>query len=140
MTFAQCLRERMHAQGVNQKNLSEHTGLSKGAISQYVNGITKPTPNNATLLAQALNCSVEDFFDSSTPRHDDYETPEIPLAEAALLLGMTETRLKARLRQPGCFYGDAVQINGNHYDYYINRNRLLAYLLILQNEKGLLTI
>jgi transcriptional regulator with XRE-family HTH domain len=137
MTFAQILRQKMHEQGMNQTALVEKTGLSKGAISQYCNGVIEPKAEARYRLAEALHCTPQDLLTEEKPCHDDYENPEIPTSEAALLLGMSEDRLKARLRNPDCFYGDAVKMSGEHYDYYVNRRRLMAYLLIEVNGWGL---
>ena len=61
MDFAIRLRRIMRHQGIGQGELSDRTGLSKVILSRYMNGRAIPTFNNAEKLADALNCSLDDF-------------------------------------------------------------------------------
>lgn len=56
------LKERMANKGLTQKALSEVTGISQMSISKYIRGISEPTISNAYLIADALECSVDELF------------------------------------------------------------------------------
>ena len=56
------LKERMVNKGLTQKALSEVTGISQMSISKYIRGISEPTISNAYLIADTLECSVDELF------------------------------------------------------------------------------
>lgn len=47
---------------INQKELSEKTGISENTISKYLTGQGMPGFLNLRRLADAFHCSVEEFF------------------------------------------------------------------------------
>ena len=61
--FADRLAEYMCTKRITQQALSEYTGLSKGAINNYVNGNATPSAYALSKLARALDCTVMDLTD-----------------------------------------------------------------------------
>lgn len=59
--FKMRLRTMMRRRGINQETLAELIGTTQTVISRYVTG--ESIPNFITLekIAEALNCSTEDF-------------------------------------------------------------------------------
>ena len=53
------LRQMMMFKCVNQLELSERTGISQPAISNYITGRTAPTLYNIDKIAKALGCSID---------------------------------------------------------------------------------
>lgn len=56
------LKERMANKGLTQKALSESTDISTASISKYIHGTCEPSISNAYLIADALECSVDELF------------------------------------------------------------------------------
>lgn len=56
------LKERMTNKGLTQKVLSDATDISTASISKYIHGASEPTISNAYLIADALECSVDELF------------------------------------------------------------------------------
>ena len=61
--FADRLAEYMCTKRITQQALAEYTGLSKGAINNYVNGNATPSAFALSKLARALDCTVMDLTD-----------------------------------------------------------------------------
>lgn len=59
MDMSDRIQLRMREQGFKAVDVVSRTGLSKGTISQWINGHTKPRGDNLLLLANALNASPE---------------------------------------------------------------------------------
>lgn len=59
--FGTRLRLIMRRRHVTQKELSEKSGISVSTISHYMNCQRSPSFEVACLLANALDCSIEDF-------------------------------------------------------------------------------
>ena len=53
--LASVIRERMFAQGLNQKELAEKLGISPSRISEYLNGKTEPTISIARKMHEVLH-------------------------------------------------------------------------------------
>ena len=58
-TFAERLKYAMGESGLNQSTLSERTGASKAAISQYLSGKNTPGPERVKALADATGVSFD---------------------------------------------------------------------------------
>lgn len=59
--FSDRLTERMCTKCVTQQALADYTGLSKGAINNYVKGNATPSAYALSKLARALDCTVMDL-------------------------------------------------------------------------------
>lgn len=58
MEFAERLRQRMQAQKVKAIEIAEKLKVSRGTVSQWVNGIAEPRGGNASKLALMLKCNL----------------------------------------------------------------------------------
>ena len=56
------LRKIMAIKKVNQKRLSEETGISQSLISRYMNGKAVPSILNVMKIAKVLECSLDDLM------------------------------------------------------------------------------
>lgn len=68
LTEAECknefgirLNRIMRRKGITQFELSEMTGITQPAISNYMTGKTTPSFYNVDKIAKALDCSIEEF-------------------------------------------------------------------------------
>lgn len=61
MSFADRLRELRQAKGLSREQLSALSGLGKGTVRDYEQGLREPTLRTAFRLADALGVSVEAF-------------------------------------------------------------------------------
>lgn len=61
-TFSEKLQKLITENGLTQKKLAKITGLSKSAISQYVNGIHKPRKDKLIVLSESLKVDIDYFF------------------------------------------------------------------------------
>lgn len=103
--FAKMLQIALDASGVNQTELSEKTGISKGAISSYVNGYYEPKQKNTFLIAKALGVTeaflmgFDDTVATSTPpiTSPDILPPTVDRALAAL--GKLNGRAQGRVAE-----------------------------------------
>lgn len=59
--FARKLKRRMSAKNITQKELSEMTGITQPALSNYFRGKTAPSGYNISKIARALKCSVSEL-------------------------------------------------------------------------------
>lgn len=59
--FVYNLTELMEARGFNQQTLAEYSGLSKGAINNYLNKKATPSFTAVQRIARALNCSINEL-------------------------------------------------------------------------------
>ena len=57
--FSRRLIWMMNTRGVDQIKLSEATGISQSAISNYTRGTRTPSAYSCSVIAQALNCSLD---------------------------------------------------------------------------------
>lgn len=62
-SFVYRLTELMEMRGFNQQTLAEYSGLSKGAINNYLNKKATPSFTAARRIAYALGCTVNELID-----------------------------------------------------------------------------
>lgn len=60
--FSNKLKQMIKKKGITQKHLAEQTGAGQTTISRYVNAQGLPGYNMLYRLAEALDCSVNEFF------------------------------------------------------------------------------
>lgn len=58
-TFAETLKELRLERHVNQVDLAQAIGVSKGIISLWENGLREPTLTNLIALAKYFNVSID---------------------------------------------------------------------------------
>lgn len=59
MNFGKALRAKRRINDLTQAELSELTDINRINISQYEQGIKKPSLDNLVALADALDCSID---------------------------------------------------------------------------------
>lgn len=64
--FSKKLKLAMELNNITQAQLSRKSGLSKSSISQYLSGKFEPKSENLFILANALEVSVEFFYQDET--------------------------------------------------------------------------
>ena len=71
MSFAENLKNKLHALGITQTELSKRTGINKAIISEYISGKYEPKQKNLFKIATALNIKpselISDFAEPSAP-------------------------------------------------------------------------
>jgi len=72
MEISERIKQRMQALKLKAVNLVKLTGVSKGTVSQWVNGITNPSGQNLISLCSALQCSPAWLL---TGEDDSYKKP-----------------------------------------------------------------
>ena len=61
--FGDNLKSMLAGAGMTQNDLAIETGISKGAISSYINKQKTPTIKSIINIAYALDCSIDDLID-----------------------------------------------------------------------------
>lgn len=59
MEISERIKQRMKARGLKAVNIAAHTKASKGSVSQWVNGISKPSVEYLVKLCEILECTEE---------------------------------------------------------------------------------
>ena len=60
--FADNLRDMLEEVGISQQELANEIGVSKGAISKYLNKQAMPSLKNFMNICYALDCDPQDLF------------------------------------------------------------------------------
>ncbi|MBU3806778.1 MAG: XRE family transcriptional regulator [Candidatus Fournierella pullistercoris] len=83
------LQERLRAlrkqQGLSQKELSQHLGITQQAVGKWETGRSSPDPDTLLQLAQLLQTSVDDLLghpSAPSPAGDEYAIPVIGTVRA----------------------------------------------------------
>jgi len=58
MAISDRIKERMKELDMRPADIARESGVSKGAVSQWVNGISEPNARNILLLSKTLKCSA----------------------------------------------------------------------------------
>lgn len=56
------IKNYRHRLGVSQKVLRQKTGIPQSTLSDIENGKSIPNIKDALIIAEALNCRIEDLF------------------------------------------------------------------------------
>ena len=129
-TFAERLKYGMAQAGLTQSGLSEKTGCSKAAISQYLSGKNTPGPDRVKALADATGVSFdflmgyEDAPGPGTPP----PVKKITVKAAARCLGKSDQFVRIGLQRGRLSFGDAVPGTGGKWIYYINPAKFRDYV------------
>lgn len=122
--FAENLKKVMDQKGITSAALARKSGFSKGAVSQWRNGIYTPSHENMLVLAEALQCSVEELAGNVKPvEPTPGKTNKVTLTveEAAKLMHKRHTYVAQGLQEgrPGFEFGSAVKTSGK-WSYFIS--------------------
>ena len=63
--FKEKLRKVMSEKGLSITKVSQLSGIGKSSISQYLSGKNVPTSERIKVLADAIECTVEELTDIS---------------------------------------------------------------------------
>ena len=68
MNYAEIIRARRNALGMNQAELAEKTGVSRNTVAGWETGHSRPDPDTIPKLCDALRISINRFFGRETRR------------------------------------------------------------------------
>lgn len=121
MTYAKQLKQMMAEQNINQKRLSELTGIGKSSISQYVSGSNEPSQSNREKIENVLGTfqQIEEMVEEVTTN--------VPIAIAAKKLGKSEQFVRVGLQRGVFDFGYAVQVS-TKFTYHISPKKFAEYV------------
>ncbi len=124
--FSDCLKDAMAQANMSQSALSEKSGCSKAAISQYLSGKNTPGPAKMKVLADALGTSVAVLM-------GEEPIVALPIGKitcdlAAQCMGKSHHFVRVGLQKGILPFGNAVPGTGNRWDYYINPAKFREYV------------
>lgn len=129
VTFAEHLRCVMNHAGMNQVTLSERTGASRAAISQYLSGKNTPSYERIKILAKAVGVPVEyltgQITDLGFPTH---RIVKVTVRGAARCLGKSVDFVRIGLQQGILPFGVAVPGRGGKWNYDIRPDKFREYV------------
>lgn len=138
MCFAKNLKIAMEQRGLTQKHLVEITGISKASISLYISGKRTPAPFAQTLLAEALEVTVEWLnADNEIPEPEVEQLSQssetkVSIIEASKRLGVSPSSVRFMLQQNRASFGIAWRTNTDddkpNWSYHIARSKFNEYL------------
>lgn len=122
--FAENLKKVMDQKGITSAALARKSGFSKGAVSQWRNGIYTPSHENMLVLAEVLQCGVEELTGNVKPAEPTPgKTNKVTLTveEAAKLMHKRQSYVAQGLQEgrPGFEFGSAVKTSGK-WSYFIS--------------------
>ena len=122
--FAENLKKVMDLKGITSAALARKSGFSKSAVSQWRSGIYTPSHENMLVLAEALQCSIEELTGeakAAEPIPDKTNKVTLTCQEAAKLMHKRETYVAQGLQEgrPGFEFGSAVKTSGK-WSYFIS--------------------
>ena len=122
--FAENLKKVMDQKGITSAALARKSGFSNGAVSQWRNGIYTPSHENMLVLAEVLQCGVEELTGNVKPAEPTPgKTNKVTLTveEAAKLMHKRQSYVAQGLQEgrPGFEFGSAVKTSGK-WSYFIS--------------------
>ena len=122
--FAENLKKVMDQKGITSAALARKSGFSKGAVSQWRNGIYTPSHENMLVLAEALQCGIEELtgnVKAAEPIPGKTNKVTLTVEEAAKLMHKRKTYVAQGLQEgrSGFEFGSAVKTSGK-WSYFIS--------------------
>ena len=71
MAFAEVLRKLLNEKGMRAADLARKSGLSEAIISEYLNGKKEPRGKQSALIADALQISLDDLWETEYSKSKD---------------------------------------------------------------------
>ena len=119
-TFSERLKYAMQQAGLTQRQLSQATGASPAAISQYLSGKNTPGADRIKVIADATNVSFNFLMGyEGTPAQADgvsLSDVKITFVKACRCLRKSEDSVR-KLMMEGCDFGKAVPGSGGKLNY-----------------------
>jgi transcriptional regulator with XRE-family HTH domain len=126
MSFAKRLKQAMQDKDMNQAELASRIGKGKSSVSQYLSGKNIPKDDVQKQIAEVLDCTVE-FLNSEVSEDCDIYLKNVPVAEAAKILGKSEQFVRVALQTGVAPFGFAVK-NKSVFSYHISPKKLAEYI------------
>lgn len=129
-TFAERLKYAMDQANMSQSTLSEKSGASKAAISQYLSGKNTPGPDRVKTLAEVTGVQFDFLMGYGVEPIKEAPIPvkKITVEEAARCLGKGRQFIRIGLQRGILPFGNAVPGAGNSWNYYINPAKFRDYV------------
>lgn len=133
LTYAQRLKQVMDKQDMTQAQLAEAAGVGRSAISQYLSGKYIPSAQRSKELADALGVPVDYLLDLDADidlgdRNGSKDTLNVPVAEAAKLMGVTQQFLRESLINGSAPFGFGTSMQGGGRRFFISAPLFFRYL------------
>ena len=122
MAFKDDFWEAMCETDITQVELSRATGISKSAISQYLKGKHEPSDERKELIADAMGLPSDYFMEEKVPDPLPDTVTNLPVEEAARIMGKSKEFVYQGLREGIFPWGYALKM-GTHWSYYISSVR-----------------
>lgn len=129
-TFAERLKFAMAEANLNQSTLSEKSGASKAAISQYLSGKNTPGPDRIKVFADITGVSFDflmGYMETPT-KNQPIPVKKITTDEAARCIGKSRQFIRIGLQRGLLPFGNAVPGVGGSWNYYINPAKFKDYV------------
>lgn len=126
MSFAKKLKQAMDEKQMNQAELADKIGKGRSSVSQYLSGKNIPKDEVQKKIAEVLDCTVE-FLNSEVSDDSDVYLKNVPVSEAARILGKSEQFVRVALQNGTAPFGFAVK-NKSVYSYHISPKKLAEYI------------
>ena len=97
MEWVEKVKDLMEQQGLNQKQLSEKSGITEPSVCRYLKGERKPRLDIIVNFAKALEVDVEYLLDDDTPILTPYQSIERAIARNGEQLTPTEAQELAHM-------------------------------------------
>ena len=124
------LKSLLETNGLTQQRLAEITGISKQAISEYVNGNMQPSSDRLKLIADALGVPVDKFCSEVCPKQDALL---LTVSEAAKMMGVSNNSIKEGIihNEWNPPIGSAIRGRKENYKYHIPKRRVELYMGVI---------
>ena len=118
MEYSVELKQRLIYNEISQSDLAKILNVSKSAVSQWINGECEPSQKYKDFINEKLSVPEKEF-------------KNIPVSQAARLLGKSEQFVRIGLQRGFLNFGSAVK-NGSKYSYHISPYKLFNYIGYLE--------
>ena len=127
MSFASNLKSKLNEKELKPVDLAKGIGKHKSSISQYLSGSNIPQDKTKELIAQFLECTVEEL-DAEVDEEIEIESENnVPVWKAAKLLGKSEEFIRVSLQMGTEPFGFAAK-NKSKWSYHISPKKLKEYI------------
>lgn len=130
MKFGEKLKEAMQQLSLKQSQVVGMTGCSKGSISQYLSGKNTPSADKQRDIAVSLGLAPDYFEKDESPdvkiipkKSNSNTIRQLPVPDAAKLLGMNHNTVRKGLQQGVFPWGYAIHTSEHRWVYFINATR-----------------
>lgn len=134
MSVARNIKAKMKEKGINQRQLADMCGLSNASISMALSRKGKMSKKTLCLISDALDTTTEELLGAlnedkqALQTSNDGEMKNLPIADAAKLLGKSEQFVRCALQSGNAPFGFAAKITGNKYSYHISPKKFKEYI------------